>query len=69
MRHGTPIFANEATAAGLLDLKVSEFRALVASGHLPVASEIAPGLKRWSTYVLQRIGDGSAAEGMAGVEW
>ncbi|MCB1371511.1 MAG: hypothetical protein KDJ83_11535 [Rhodobacteraceae bacterium] len=43
----TPILANERTAAELLDMELSQFQALVASGHLPPAKRIGI-LKRWS---------------------
>ncbi len=59
----TPILANETTAAQLLDLRPAEFRALVAAGHLPKAREIAPGVTRWDTEDLRRIGRGEAIEG------
>lgn len=64
-----PIFANETTAAGLLDLTVAQFRSLVAAGHLPKGREIAPGVFRWVVDELRRIVSGDAAEGMGGVQW
>lgn len=62
-----PILASETTAAKLLDMKPGEFRALVEAGHLPPADEIAPGVKRWKTEVLEKIGSGEAIEG--GMTW
>lgn len=63
----TPFQAAEKTAAALLDLSPAEFRALVASGHLPAGREIAPGLVRWDADLLRAIGRGDAIEG--GIEW
>lgn len=62
-----PIFASEASAARLLDMKPAEFRALVEAGHLPRGREIAPGVIRWSADDLRRIASGEAIEG--GIEW
>lgn len=64
-----PIFATEANAARLLDIKPSEFRRLVEAGHLPRGREIAPGLVRWPVDDLRRIASGEAAEGMGDVDW
>jgi hypothetical protein len=64
-----PIFASEATAAKLLDMKKAEFQHLVAQGHLPDGKEIAPGRKRWSIDLLQRIGGGQEVSGLADVKW
>ncbi|MCU0903466.1 MAG: hypothetical protein MUE83_06275 [Tabrizicola sp.] len=64
-----PLFANEATAAKLLDMKPGEFRALVEAGHLPRPREIAPGVPRWPVDDLRRIVSGEASEGMGGVQW
>lgn len=63
----TPIYASEANAARLLDLKPAEFRALVEAGHLPRGREIAPGVLRWLTDDLKRIASGEAIDG--GIEW
>ncbi|TCP62171.1 hypothetical protein EV663_10213 [Rhodovulum bhavnagarense] len=65
----TPILANERTAARLLDVGVTEFRALVDAGHLPKGREIAPGLVRWPVDDLRRIAKGDAVEGMGDVQW
>lgn len=65
----TPIFASEARAAQLLDMKVTEFRTLVADGHLPRGREIAPGMMRWPVDDLRRIASGEAADGMGDVQW
>lgn len=60
-----PLYASEATAARLLDMKPAEFRALVRDGHLPGGDEIAPGVIRWKTAVLENIASGAAIyEGM-----
>jgi hypothetical protein len=63
----TPIFANEKTAAALLDLPVAEFRSAVAAGHLPRGREIAPGCIRWETDMLRQIARGDAIDG--GITW
>lgn len=65
----TPIFASEAKAARLLDMKPAEFRALVKAGHLPPGREIAPGMIRWPVDDLRRIASGEAAEGLEDVKW
>lgn len=64
-----PIFATEASAARLLDMKPAEFRALVEAGHLPRGREIAPGVVRWSADDLRRIASGDAVDGMGDVQW
>lgn len=65
----TPIFATEATAAKLLDMKPAEFCRLVEAGLLPRGREIAPGMVRWPVDDLRRIASGAAAEGMGDVQW
>ena len=64
-----PIFASEASAARLLDLKPAEFRALVEAGHLPRGREIVPGIVRWPVEDLKRIASGEAVDGMGDVQW
>ena len=51
-----PLFANEATAARLLDMRPAEFRSLVNAGSLPgpVRHE------RWDIEQIQRIMRGEA---------
>ncbi|MDQ7775886.1 hypothetical protein [Paracoccus aminovorans] len=63
----TPILASEKAAAELLDMKPADFRALVASGHLPRGREIAPGLVRWDAEQLRTLGRGDAVDG--GIDW
>ncbi|MBI1172573.1 hypothetical protein GC209_14345 [bacterium] len=63
----TPILANETTTAALLDMRPAEFRALVAGGHLPKGREIAPGVIRWDTEQIRKIGTGEAIEGA--IKW
>lgn len=63
-----PIFASEATAARLLDMKPGEFRQLVEDGHLPRPRDIG-GLRRWDVAELRRIASGDAVEGMGDVRW
>lgn len=61
-----PIYASETTAAKLLDMRPAEFRALVEAGHLPQAYEIAPGVPRWKTEMLEKIANGDAVDGKIG---
>ena len=68
MAFSAPIFANETSAARLLDMKPAEFRALVEAGHLPKGKEIAPGFVRWEVDALRLIGNGGAIEG-GGITW
>jgi hypothetical protein len=67
MANLTPILANEKTAAALLDMPVTEFRALVDGGHLPKGREIAPGVIRWEAEALRQIARGDAIDG--GIQW
>lgn len=52
----TPLFASEATAAALLDMKPAEFRDLVARGALPGPNK----LDRWDVEELRAIMRGEA---------
>ena len=61
MAFSAPIFANETSAARLLDMKPAEFRALVEAGHLPKGKEIAPGFVRWDTEELRKLAKGELA--------
>lgn len=63
-----PLFASEANAARLLDMRPAEFRTLVEAGHLPPPRDIG-GLKRWDVQDLRRIITGEAAEGLGDVKW
>lgn len=63
-----PLFATEATAARLLDMKLSEFRGLVQGGHLPPARRIA-NMQRWDVEELRKIIAGEAVEGLANTQW
>lgn len=63
------LFANEANAARLLDMGLSEFRALVKDGHLPSGRILAPGVVRWPVDDLQCISAGNAADGLGDVVW
>ncbi len=49
-----PMFAGEATAARLLDMKPKEFADLVARGFLPAPRDIG-GLKRYDVDELRRV--------------
>lgn len=63
-----PIFASEATAARLLDMKPADFRRLVQDGALPGPRDIG-GHARWDVAELRRIITGEAAEGLGDVQW
>ncbi len=63
-----PIFANERSAARLLDMKPAEFAQLVDTGHLPRPRKIGH-MNRWDVDELRRIITGEAAEGMGDVKW
>lgn len=63
-----PLFASEASAARLLDMKPAEFRALVEAGHLPRGRGLGP-YERWDMPELYRIIRGDAADGMGDVQW
>ncbi len=67
MSIAAPIFASETTAAKLLDMRPTEFRALVDRGLLPKGREIAPGVVRWPVDDLRRIAGGEAVDG--GISW
>lgn len=62
-----PIYANEKTAAALLDMKPADFRRHVEAGDLPDGIEIVPGEKRWDYETLRSIGKGDAING--GIQW
>ena len=57
----TPLYANEKTAAKLLDMDPSNFRELVKKGALPKPIKIGEQHERWQVSVLERIINGSAA--------
>lgn len=59
MPTAAPIFASEATAAKLLDMKRADFRRLVDQGALPRPVHIGP-FQRWNTSEIQRIVSGAA---------
>jgi len=63
-----PILANERNAARLLDLKPSEFRALVLEGVLPKPANIG-GHERWDVEQLRAIASGDLAAGHGVIEW
>ena len=64
----TPIWCSDATSAALLDMAVSEFRALVAAGCLPDGQEIAPGVKRWNFELLRSLATGKLHRPDGGLE-
>ena len=68
MSQHAPIFASEATAARLLDMKPAVFRGLVKDGMLPGPRDIG-GHPRWDVAELRRIINGEAAEGLGDVQW
>lgn len=63
-----PIFASEATAARLLDMRSADFRRLVQDGALPGPRETG-GRVRWDVAELRRIITGEAAKGLGDVQW
>lgn len=62
------LFANECSAARLLDMKPTEFLRLVEGGHLPRPRDIG-GLKRWDVQELRQIISGQAVDGMGDIQW
>ncbi len=54
MRNQAPLFASDATAAKLLDMRPAEFRELVEAGALPSPVQIGP-LRRWDVDELRAI--------------
>lgn len=69
MRH-EPIFASEATAARLLDMKPGQLRELVEAGHLPRPRRIG-GLERFDMAELSAIlrGDQIGMGSAGAMEW
>ena len=63
-----PIFANERSAAKLVDMKPAEFLRLVSGGHLPKPRNIG-GMKRWDVDELRRIIRGEAVDSISEVSW
>lgn len=63
-----PLFASEAKAAKLLDMKAGEFRDLVRQGILPRPIFLA-GFERWDVEQLKAIAKGDSVEGMGPIEW
>lgn len=68
MARYVPIAAKESTAAQLLDMTVSEFRAGVDAGHLPHPKVIA-GEKRWDTRLLELMISGELVDGHEEISW
>ncbi|MEQ5870027.1 hypothetical protein J4E08_08945 [Sagittula sp. NFXS13] len=64
----TPILASERSAAKLLDMKPSDFRALVDNGVLPKPAEFG-GFERWDVEQLRAIASGDLANGAGVIEW
>jgi hypothetical protein len=60
------LYASDRKAAQLLDMKRSEFCALVDGGHLPGPIDIG-GHKRWDVEQLRRINCGDAIDGE--IQW
>ena len=54
MRNQAPLFASDATAAKLLDMRPAEFRELVDAGALPSPVLIGQ-LRRWDVEELRAI--------------
>lgn len=61
------LFASEASAARLLDMRPAEFRALVQSGALPQPVKIAGKIERWSVAELDAIVRGHKPSGDEGL--
>lgn len=62
------VLVKESTAARMLDLKPSEFRELVQSGHLP--RPVALGKhERWAVEQLHRTVSGSSVAEWGEVKW
>jgi hypothetical protein len=59
-----PLFASEASAAALLDMKVAEFRTLVTSGALPSAVRF----NRWDVSSIVTIMRGEASRPQEGFD-
>jgi hypothetical protein len=62
-----PLFVSETTAARMLELKVSEFRALRAAGTLPPPRALC-GIERYDVDELRRVIRGEDVGGGA-MEW
>ncbi|MDO8983799.1 hypothetical protein [Cypionkella sp.] len=62
MRKAEPIFASEASAAKLLDMKPAELRAQVEAGNLPPPKQIGP-FERFDVDELRRVIRGEAMGG------
>ena len=61
MANIVPIYAADATAAKLYDMKTPEFLAHVDAGHFPRGKEIAPNVIRWDVEELRSIAKGDLA--------
>lgn len=57
-----PLFASEASAARLLDMKPGQFRELVRAGHLPAPKRIGD-VERFDVDELRRVLRGDAIGG------
>jgi predicted DNA-binding transcriptional regulator AlpA len=64
----TPMYASAKTAAKLLDMKISEFLALVSNGILPRPKKLGP-LERWDAEELRAICRGERIDGYEDVKW
>lgn len=56
-----PLYANERTAAKLLDMTPSDFRRLVGAGALPPPIDLH-GFTRWRVADLEAIASGAAMD-------
>ena len=61
----TPMFATAKTAAKLLEMKETEFVALVKSGALPPPAKF----ERWDVEQLRKVMQGDLINGLEGVVW
>lgn len=63
-----PMFASEATAARLLDMKPARFRELVEAGHLPPPFLVG-GDRRFDVAELRRVIRGELIGGAGDMTW
>lgn len=53
----------------LLDMRLSDFRAMVKSGYLPPGRQIAPGFVRWPVSDIHAIINGINSDSVSGIQW
>lgn len=62
-----PLMVGDRRAAGLFDMKPTEFRKGVALGFFPEPKQVM-GMDRWSFEELKAVADGKAARPQEGLE-